>query len=79
MNVGAQLRWQLTSRLSSRLIEKVMIEHKCDEMLTFCIYVGDDISTPVELNDDSDLTKRTSHMTSEVTSQVMQTALSSKQ
>ena len=45
---GAQLRWLLTSQLSWRLLKKVMIEHTSRETLTFCMYVGDDISTPVE-------------------------------
>ena len=34
---GAQLKWLLTSELSSRLPEKVMIEHTSNEILTFCI------------------------------------------
>ena len=46
---GAQIKWLLTSRLSSRLLKKVMIEHTSNEILTFCIQVGDDISTPVDL------------------------------
>ena len=33
---GAQLRWLLTSQVSSRVFEKVMIEHKSNEILTFC-------------------------------------------
>ena len=47
-DVSAQLGRLLTSRLSSRLLKKVMTEHTCNEILTFCIYVGDDISIPVE-------------------------------
>ena len=30
-----------------RVMTKVMIEHTSKEILTFCIHVGDDISTPV--------------------------------
>ena len=31
-----------------QVINKVMIEHTSNVILTFCIHVGDDISTPVE-------------------------------
>ena len=32
---GAQLKWLLTSQLSWRLLKKVMIEHRSNEILTF--------------------------------------------
>ena len=50
-----------------QVINKVMIEHSSNEILTFCFYGGDDISSPVELKQNSDLTVdfRT-HFTSDV-------------
>ena len=55
-DVSAQLGRLLTSRPSSRLINKSStksrtIEHTSNEILTFCTHVGEDISTPVLLVD----------------------------
>ena len=43
---GATTHFPILFATHQQVINKVMIEHTCNEILTFCIHVGNDISTP---------------------------------
>ena len=43
---GATTHFPSLFATHQQVINKVMIEHTSNEILTFCIHVGDDISTP---------------------------------
>ena len=46
---GATTHFPILFATHQEVINKVMIEHTSNVILTFCIHVGDDISTPADL------------------------------
>ena len=48
-HAGATTHFPILFAIHQEVINKVMVEHTSNVILTFCIHVGDDISTPADL------------------------------